>query len=451
MYDVLIEWKCREHKPLIVKGQRQVGKTFIIDRFASDNYENYVNFNFIDNPEFKEIFRNSLNVDDIIKAMMLYVTPEKFVPHSTLIFLDEIQECPRARASLKNFSIDGRYDVIASGSLLGVSIPRDKNESEENASIPVGYEEHVEMRSMDFEEFLWANEISDEIIQDVRRHIHNLKPLDHVFLHRFEELFRDYMIVGGMPESVQAFVDSHDYHAPGKIITNLLDACRSDINRYNSGVNRIKVLDCFNSIAPQLAQSNKKFQFSRIDGDGSRASGEKYRENLKWIEAAGYGNFCRSLKAPSAPLLANEVRDQFKVYFSDTGMLIHMYPEGAMRAIYTGNSSYNIGAIVENVVGECIRKCGYVPYYYRKSNGKGMMELDFVVELPSGIVVVEVKSGKSRDAPSLRKVPEHFDVQKRVIFGNSNISVDDEGIISCPLFAAAFFDEFDDDWDGPVF
>ncbi len=448
----MLDWKGRKHKCLLVKGQRQVGKTFIIDRFARENYDHYVYLNLDESVEFRHIFDGSLAVDDIIKAMMLYVDPNEFVPGSTIIFLDEIQGCPRARSSLKNFSLDGRYDVVASGPLLGVTMPRDGSDEGPGSLVPVGYEEHLEMRSMDFEEFLWANGIPDDVISDVRSRIHNLECLDEVVLHRFDELFRDFMIVGGMPEAVQAFVDTHNYRESGRIIKSLIESCKTDINRYNKGNDRPKTLDCFNSIPSQLSESNKKFTFSRIEGDGSRSSGEKYRGNLRWIEDAGYGNFCRSLKSLNPPLLGQAVRDQFKVYLSDTGMLMHMYGDSVMRATYSGDTSYNMGAITENIIAECIRKSGFTPYYYRKANGKGMMELDFVVELPSGVAVIEVKSGKSRDAPSIRKVPSFFDVNKRIILGRTNVCRDDtDGIISCPLFAAAFLEEFDDDWDGPMF
>ncbi len=347
--------------------------------------------------------------------------------------------------------MDGRYDVIVSGYLFDVTIPRKNTESGNQPMVPVGYEEYLEMRSLDFEEFLWANGITQDIIDEVRFCIHDHTRIGEVFLNRFNDLFKDFMIIGGMPEAVQRFVEDRNYEIPGTIIGHLLDSCRLDINQYNSGTDSIKTRECFESIPDQLSSSNKKFMYSRINGTGSRRSAEKYMGNLMWIKGSGIGNFVYGLDAVASPIRGNSKRNHFRVYMSDTGLLMHMYGEGAMRAIYRGDNSYNMGAIAENIVAECIVKSGSTPYYYLKTKGEDRMELDFVVELPSGLVVVEVKSGKSRDCASLEKVPGYYRVEQRILLGDTNVNEREDGILECPLFAAAFFDEFDRDWDGPRF
>ena len=447
-YDRLMIWKNRDHRPLLVKGQRQVGKTFIIERFGRDNYENVVMINFVENENIRSIFDGDLDVDSIMTAMSMYLPDAEFIPGKTLIVFDEIQDCPRARTSLKFFSIDGRYDVIATGSLLGVDT---HSKDTKNAPIPVGYEEHMTMYSLDFEEFLWAKGIKEEIISHVRDRISKKEPLERSYLERFDTLFREFMIIGGMPQAVQAFIDGNSYSIAGRIIDSLLETAKADMNRYNDPLNAGKIVSCFNSFPSQLSQSNKKFMYSRIGGDGSRKSGEMYSESLDWIVNAGYCNPCRKLSSLDRPLMSKEMHNQFKAYMSDTGMLIHMYGEDTIRAIYSDDLSYNLGAIAENVSAECIVKSGYIPRYYSKNKGEGRMELDFVVDLGSELAVLEIKSGKSREYPSLDKVQGYFEVDRRMVFGRSNVSVEEDGVECYPLFAIAFLRSMELPWDGPEF
>ena len=436
IYDWLIDWKNRDHKCLIVKGQRQTGKTYIIERFGLENYEHMISFDLSEDRTVRSAFDGDLDVDTIIRNLMLHHDPEDFVPGSTLIFLDEIQECPSARTALKFFTQDGRYDVIASGSLLGVNIPRENGGAE--PLVPTGYEEHYTLRSLDFEEFLWAMKIPQNIIDDVKASASARTPIDRAVLERFDALFREYMVVGGMPEAVMSFLESKNYATPDKVKQDILINLRNDINRYNRGIERDKTLECFLSIPSQLAQSNKKFMYSRIGGGGSRRAADMYRENLLWIGDAGVGNFCYALNSVEMPLRMHEDRSFFKVYMSDTGLLLSMCGGNVTRAVATGDDSINMGAIAENVVCECLVKSGSDIHYYRRNSGELMMELDFVIELGGELCVIEVKSGKHRDAPSLRKVGAHFDVDRRIVFERSNIHVDDEGIEHYPLFAAAF-------------
>ena len=438
--DTLVEWKNRPHKCMLIKGQRQVGKTFIIRRFAESEYENLLEIDFSKDKSIRKVFESDLDVDRIVENLEL-ITGMDITPGKTLLFFDEIQECMSAWSSLKYFTMDGRYDVIASGSLLGVTLPHKRNE-DIDPLVPTGYQEEVTMYSLDFEEFLWANGMTPKIIESLKKKIGGKEPLGEIYLERFGELFRRFMVTGGMPESVQRYVET-DGNLPEsiKVLDNILSICHNDIIRYNKGVDQAKTIECFEAIPANLSESNKRFMYSRIDGSGSRNSAEKYMGNILWIKGAGIANVCYSLSQPALPLKGNEVRDVFRLYMSDTGLLLRMYGHGAANAVLTGDTSYNMGAAAENVVSECLVKSGFVPYYYRKNNGPDKMELDFVIETGAGLTVIEVKSGKKRDAPSLKKVSKFHEVDNRIIFDGKDILVDEDGIIHAPLFVSAFMDE----------
>jgi hypothetical protein len=456
--DALLDWKNRPHKCLLLKGQRQVGKTYSVLEFARSNYANYVEYNLSTDRSSRHIFEGDLDVDTLISAMRLFSPDVDIQPGSTLIFIDEIQEFPRAKEALKSFTIDGRYDVIASGSMLGVDIPKDpndegawKSEGDTEPMEPSGYDEHMTMYALDFEEFCWANGIREDSIEHLRKCIREKREIGPAFMDIFSKLFRDFMLIGGMPEAVQTFIDTKDYAKVGRIQNDLIESCHKDINRYNKGIDRVKVLECFESIPAQLSSSNKKFLYSRVDGGKSRNSAVKYKGNLLWIEGAGYGNLVRSLSSIERPLKGQEVRDQFKVYLSDTGMLMEMYGRQTKQDLYSGNEELNNGAIMENVVAECLMKSGFTTWYYRKNSGPGMMEIDMVIELDNEIAAIEVKSGKTRDAPSINKVDKIFKVKRRIKFEKSDISVSEDGIEHYPLFAAGFVRDMERAWDGPEF
>ena len=437
--DTLVEWKNRPHKCMLIKGQRQVGKTFIIRRFAESEYESLLEIDFSKDRRIKKVFESDLDVNEIVDNLSLY-TGKTIVPGKTLLFFDEIQECLPAWSSLKYFTIDGRYDVIASGSMLGVTLPHKRNE-DVDPLVPTGYQEEITLHSLDFEEFLWANGIGTDTIDKMRIRIRNLEPLGDILIERFNELFRRFMVVGGMPESVQAYVDSNSVSESTKVLEDILSICHRDIIRYTKGADQAKTIECFEAIPTNLSESNKRFMYSRIDGSGSRNSAEKYMGNILWIKGAGIGNICYSLSQPTLPLRGQEVRDMFRIYMSDTGLLLRMYGHGAVNATLAGDTAYNMGAATENIVSECIVKSGFVPYYYRKNSGPDKMELDFVIETDKGLTVIEVKSGKKRDAPSLNKVSRFHAVDRRIILDGEDIHMDDRGIIHAPLFVSAFLDD----------
>ena len=456
--DTLTEWKNRPHKCLLLKGQRQVGKTFSVREFARSDYENFVEYNLSTDISCRRIFEGDLDVDSLISAMSLFSPDVEIKPKSTLIFIDEIQEFPRAKEALKSFTLDGRYDVIASGSMLGIDLPKDpqdegswKSEGDREPMEPSGYVEDATMYALDFEEFCWAGGVKDREISKLRSCIKDRKTIGPAFMDAFDRLFRDYMLVGGMPEAVQAFADTRDYSVVGKIQRDLLESCRKDINRYNTGADRIKTLECFESIPAQLSGSNKKFMFSRVDGGKTRNSAVKYKGNLLWIEGAGYGNLVRSLVSIERSLKGHETRDQFKVYLSDTGMLMEMYGRQTKQDLYSGNVELNSGAIMENVIAECLMKSGFTVWYYRKNKGPGMMEIDMVIELGNDVAAIEVKSGKDRDAPSITKLGGSSAVERRLMFERSDIYVSEDGIEHYPLFAAGFVKDMERAWDGPEF
>jgi len=448
VYDQLLEWKGREHKSLVISGQRQVGKTFIVREFAKNEYDGVLELNFAENPDDKEIFQGSLSADSILQRLSVSHPDSDLVPGRTLLFLDEIQDCQEAYASLKYLTDDGRFDVIASGSMLGIRMPNiSDSEDQANILIPMGYEESITMYSLDFEEFLWAKGIKEDIIERVKRCIHDTVPMDEVILNRFNQYYREFMIVGGMPESVSEFISTCDFKGVNRILKELNMSCIRDINRYNTGLDVLKTTECYESIPDQLSETNKKFMYSRIKGEKSRKASDRYSENILWIKGAGYGNFCYMCRDISLPLRSK--RDGFKIYQSDTGMLVNRYGENCVKAVYKGDLSYNIGAIAENAVAEGLMKSGYLPRYHSITKGKNRMELDFVVETGDGICIIEVKSGKTRDAPSLGKAAKVYSAGRLVILCNDNIGTDDQGVLHLPLFAACFFRELEPAWDGP--
>ena len=449
--DDLIAWKGRPHKPLVVKGQRQVGKTFILEHFGRTQYANYVLIDLASDMTCRGFFEELSDIDEIVDRISLYRSVE-IIPHETLLIIDEIQESTRARALLKQFHKDGRYEVIATGSLLGVSDSRlGSFKKDPNTDLlPVGSEEHIIMHPLDFEEFLLATGVSRKHIDGIRGKIRGRVPIPQSELEFFTRRFSAYMVVGGMPSAVNAFIEG-GMSAAQRELDSITSTCVNDINRYNSGMDIVKTERCFRSIPLQLSDTNKRFMFSRIDRDRPRSASARYSENLLWIEASGYGNFSRSLTAMRKPPEKYADRDVFKVYMSDSGILMNMMGPDSRTAIAMGDPSYNFGAVAENTVGGCLRKLGYDLYYYRRTSGDDKMEIDALIE-SDGLVAIEVKSGAPREYPSIRKTLGNPEISRRIIFERGNVYVDDEGIEHYPLFACAFlFDRKDRTRDDGVF
>ena len=433
----LKSWKDHDHKSLVLKGQRQIGKTTIAEYFGKTEYTSYVTLDIFKDPVAKRIIEDNSTVDSMIDSISLYKGID-IVPGKSLIIIDEIQESTKARSKLRLFSEDGRYDVMATGSMLGVSdarLGRFKKKTNPDL-IPVGSEDHLLMYPMDFEEFLLATGMKQRNIDTVKEKVRLGDELTQTELDVFGRRFSAYSVVGGMPAAVDAFIKD-GMNGAQHVLDGIKATCINDINRYNSGADAIKTQECFESIPYQLSDTNKRFMYSRIDNGGSRSSGEKYRENLLWIKYSGYGLFSRSLNTIERPLSKYAQKDVFKVYLSDTGLLMNMMGAESQTALMMGDTSFNFGAVTENAVSGCLFKCGYPLYYYRRTNGDDKIEIDTIIE-SDGLVCIEVKTGAERPYPSLMKTVGDKNISRRVIFEKGNIFKDRDGFEHYPLFASAF-------------
>lgn len=436
VYSRLLRWKGDpRHKPLVVKGQRQVGKSTIIEEFARREYGDYILLDLNRDRGARELFSGNLDADTVVRNIELY-TDRRVDGRSTLLIFDEIQMSSAARSSLKCFAQSGKYDVIASGSLLGVALRRSRDDG--GALPPVGFEEHLTMYSCDFEEFLWAKGVPKDSVEAIREDIRRGRKLNGAVLERYSSLFREFMVVGGMPEAVQTYVDTGNLGEVQKVQDSILNTITDDILRYAPEGQQMRTLACYRSIPSQLAQTNGKFQFSKVADLKGKKDLPTMEENLLWISGAGYGNFAYSLTSPELPLEVHENRKSFKVYISDTGLLVRQCGTDVCRAVLKGEGQ-NLGYVTENAVAEGLTKAGFVPRWYRKNSGAGRMEVDFVLPLDGKVAAVEVKSGDTKTSASLGKVAETFDIGRRIMFCRENVSETD-GVELYPLFASAFAD-----------
>lgn len=378
----LSEWKNKEDKlPLIIKGARQVGKTDAIENFAKNNYENVVEINFVLQKQYKNIFDDGFEVDTIIKNISLINPNFKFVPNKTLIFFDEIQDCINAATSLKSFNIDKRYDVICSGSLMGINY----NEIESNS---VGNKQDYEMYSMDFEEFLWAKGYSEEQINDLYIHMKECKPLSKITYDVMFNNFQEYMIIGGMPAIVKTFINNRNYSGTLDLQKQILLDYKEDITKYAKGLDQAKILNVYNKIPVFLGNENKKFQISKVEYG---ARNREYLGTIDWLNNAGIINICYCLEELSLPLKGNYNPDNYRIYFKDTGLLIGSLDDEAQSDL-RNNRNFNTykGAIYENIVSDMLVKSGYLLYFYK--NDKGTLEMDFFIRDKNSLIPIEVKA-----------------------------------------------------------
>ncbi len=402
-YNKLLEWKNKiGHKPLIVEGLRQVGKSYIVEKFANENYDNVITFDFRHRKELLSIFSGDLDVDTIIRKAKLFFLDKNFEIQNTVLIFEEINDCPLARTSLKSFALDGRYDVIATGSLLGVINFRRKNK----IKIPTGYEEYLNMTSLDFEEFLWANGISDEQINELKKCTKERKEIDSFTANYYKKLMKDYIVVGGLPEVVSTFIDSgRNYIEARNILERLLIDYRSDFGRFidDNGTEEIdyrlqsQLNAFFDSIPKQLARENdiNKFKYSEIK-KGGRST--EFKEGFDWLEKAGLVLRCFNVNALETPLSMNVDESYFKAFISDTGLLMAMYPVVTTRDFLNDNLGSRKGAIYENLAGVLISKAGFPLYYY--ANGEKHLEIDFLIEGADGLILYEEKSTNGKMAAS---------------------------------------------------
>ena len=424
----LTEWKNTPNKkPLIIKGCRQCGKTFSVLEFAKRNYTHVVYLNFFENPDYTSVFAGSLEIDNIIMMLSALVGKSAvFVPGETVIVLDEIQDCPEARTALKFFRIDGRFDVIGTGSLLGV-----KGYGKEPKSIPVGSETVIDMYPLDFEEFLWANGISDALIQMLKQHLENATPVPEALHNRMRQLLLQYTIVGGMPDAVQTFVDTRQMDEVLRIQRDIVRSYEDDMVKYAERKDKSRIKECFQSIPKQLSKENKKFQYSVVK-KGSTAA--KYAGSLQWIEDAGIIARCYNLSITELPLDGNAVEDVFKVYMRDCGLVVSMLEDGTQFDILQGNLFGYKGAIFENLIADIFGKMGRKLYYFHKDSG---LEVDFVIRHHGVCTLVEVKAatGNTKSTKTILRQPEKYHLHHAIKLGDYNVGRNEQ-ILTLPLYMA---------------
>lgn len=405
-YDYLIHWRnSKEKECLLIKGARQVGKTFLVEQFGENEYKSFIEINFLKEPNLKSIFSGALDADSIYRAISIMKPGSKFIPGDTLIFLDEIQRCSSARTALKFLAQDNRYDVIASGSLLGLHYGMDAdNEVEAVESIPVGFESQLIMYSLDFEEFLWSRGVTVQEIDNLKEHFDSGREIrEDVVNKKYEDLFKEYIIVGGMPEVVNAFVKTNDFGVVKEKQEKILASYDDDISNHAKKVEKAKIRRCYDSIPRQLANENKKFCFSEVE---KRTGSKKYGDSIIWLRDSNLVHTCFNVYQPLVPLKANSKDDEFKLYINDTGLLMAMYGDTAKQMIFNGTMRGNAkGGIYENVIAECLVKKGYTLHYYKPV--ENTQEIEFVIEKDGGVVPIEVKAGNTSTV-SLNKFIEHF-------------------------------------------
>ena len=434
--EVLIKWKnIPNHKPLIIKGCRQCGKTFSVNAFAQEHYTHVVYLNFFELPDYKLAFEGSKQIDSIVMNLTALLPNSRFVSGQTCIILDEIQECSAARTALKFFKIDGRYDVIATGSLLGVC--GYKGDETDYNSIPVGYEQHIEMFPLDFEEFLWANGINQEIIELLTKSLQERTPIPPAIHQRMRQLILEYTIVGGMPEVVNRFIATHNMSDVLEEQHSIITGYKEDMVKYAANEDKVRLRAAFDSIPRQLSKENKKFQFSVIK-KGARA--KEYITGIQWLEDAGIIIRCRNLSITELPLEGNAIEDSFKVYMRDTGLFVSMLEEGTQFDILQGRLYGYKGAIFENLIADIFTKMGRKLYYYRKDSG---LEIDFVIRYHGECVLVEVKAstGNTKSTKTILQHPNKYHVYQAIKLGDYNIGEKD-GILTLPVYMAFLLKEY---------
>lgn len=425
--DFLSSWKADpERKPLIIKGSRQIGKTESILHFAAANYENIVEINFVRDAKYKGIIADGYEPASIIKNISLIDPTKKFIPGKTLLFFDELTEFPEIATALKFFCIDKRFDVICSGSMLGVNYKKIESNS-------VGYKKDYEMFSMDFEEFLWAKGYGEDTVLSMLSHMKELNPFRALEFDIFQSLFLEYNILGGMPAVVSEYIRTNTFEGSLDTQKQLIADYKEDIRKYASGIDQTRITNVFNRVAPQLARENKKFQVSKV---ASGARFRDYRGCAEWLADAGMVNICYCMEFPELPLGGNYDPDTFKLYFADTGLLVSMLDEESQEDLRANkNLGVYKGALYENMVGEALIKQGYKLFYYKRDDST--LEMDFFVRSKSSLIPIEVKAKDGR-AKSMRTLiaSDHYpDIRYGFKLSSKNIGHEDR-IYTFPYFCA---------------
>ena len=440
--DELVAWKNKtgKKKALVIKGMRQIGKTYIVQAFAKENYENVVYINFKDNESAKKIFDGDFVINRITVDISALIPEAHFVPEKTIIIFDEIQECSNARASIKAFMIDGRYDVICTGSLLGIKGYNKKK----GRGIPTGFEHIIYMKPMDFEEFLWAKGIDDTVIDELKRCYNEKIPVSEVLHNSMLRYFREYICVGGLPYIVDRFLTTNDMNVVYAEQKDILEEYKDDFGKHLdeneqeeidmtllARINRV-----FDSIPAQLAKENKKFTYSQLEKKGRS---ENYQAAIQWLYDAGIINICYNLSNISLPLEGNKIDNIFKIYMQDSGLFVAMLEQGTTVSLLNGDLGMYKGAIYENIIADAFSKMNRPLYYYHKDSG---LEIDFITAYKGEAVLVEVKAtnGNTKSANTILKNKGLYDVNLCIKFGDCNVGLEGEKL-SLPYYMTFLLDK----------
>ena len=426
VYDELIKWKKESNGKvaLLIDGARRIGKSYIAEQFAKENYKSYIliDFNKV-GKDVKELFDNYLdNLDMFFMYLSSYYKTDLY-ERDTLIIFDEVQLYPRARSAIKYLVADGRYDYIETGSLISIK------KNVEDILIP-SEERHLNMYPMDFEEFLWA-EGYENGISYLRELFDNKEKVPFALNEKYETLFREYMVVGGMPEVVADYVENHDFTKVAAIQEKILENYRFDISKHAKGAEKIKVRRCYEAIPRQLAKEITKFQYSTVE---KGQTSKKYGGSIQWLKDSNIVNPCYNIHEPYLPLMANADENQFKLYINDTGLLCAMYgfetKKAVLENVIKGNAK---GGIYENIIAEILVKNGYELYYYRPDDSN---ELEFLIEKNGEVIPVEVKAGNTA-TKSLNRFIEKYKptVAYKIVDGNVGVN---ENKLTIPHYMVMF-------------
>ena len=431
--ETLKQWKItKKRECLLVNGARQVGKTFIIDVFGRENYQSYIYLNLFKNPEYKQVFEGELEPTEIYKRISLLVKNVKFIEGDTLIFIDEIQACSKARTALKFLAMDDKYDIIASGSLLGLHYNKLSQEKADEISIPVGYEREVEMHSLDFEEFLWATGVSEDAIENLKEYYEQKKVLPDTIKDLYQNKLREYLVVGGMPAVVNAFVETSNFQEAFKVQQKIFKAYEDDIQHYATNTERPKIRACYYSIPRQLAKEYSKFQYKTVEKNGNA---KKYGNALDWLVDAGLIKRVHNVSLPEMPLRAYEQPENFKVYVTDIGLATHQFGFETQSALLRKElKGHAKGGIYENLIFDILHKRGLALNYYK--NGENTQEIEFVFERSGEVIPVEVKS-RNGLTTSMNEFIKRYSPTLAIKLIDGNVGVDGNKV-SLPQFMAMF-------------
>ena len=435
------EFKKREEsnkikkRALVIKGLRQIGKTTAVMEYANSKYENVIYMNFMINKSLKKIFNGDLDVDELIKKISAAIPKTKFIPNKTVLIFDELQECANARTSIKSFMLDGRFDIIATGSLIGLRRYNKKQVS----GIPTGFEYIVTMYPMDFEEYLLAREINKDVIKYLKECYKNKQKIDESIHENMSNYFKEYLCIGGLPDSINTFLLTHDMNQVHDFLINRLEEYKDDFGKHLDDneepiINKVelrKIIEVYKSIPRQLAKENKKFQYKLVN---KNAVSRDYRDAITWLEEFGLIKLCYNLNALELPLNGNSCEDIFKIYVADTGLFVAMLEEGSMDNIINGDFKIYNGAIYENIIAEAFVKNNKELYYYNKNSET---EIDFVTKVDNELTLIEVKAnnGSTKSLRDILEKKNKYQVNKAIKLVNGNIGFNDE-IYTIPHYLA---------------